>query len=325
MDFLLNTLLSGILYDCMKEGVAVTYQKIFGNFIGYKMDHNNPIYVQFLDELREINKNNYGPAKEEAVNNLIREDKYCNVFVHELYSTNFAKRLDYVLYLINQEERMFGEVNLEYLGEFLGFISVNELKKYYLHEEEPEYRFIEAIAKKIGVNTEWLKRGTDLYPFKSSLPGIDYAERVLQYAQEGTFIFAIRDVDKRKEIAIIIRVNDIKYEIFSKGFVFHSDVGATGMNQLCSTYMFLKKISLEKECDLLNVHLVPTDIFEELIMGKCYPGIVYNYSAKNKSNILVDFIDIKSTYRTQENYLGWYGEDFVKCQQLITKKLGIDM
>lgn len=71
MDFLLNTLLSGILYDCMKEGMAVTYQKIFGNFIGCKMDHNNPIYVQFLDELREINKNNYGLAKEEAVNNLV--------------------------------------------------------------------------------------------------------------------------------------------------------------------------------------------------------------------------------------------------------------
>lgn len=56
-------------------------------------------------------------------------------FEQELYNTEFAKRLDYIISLINQANTYGNKINLESLAESLAFPSVNELKCYYIKPE----------------------------------------------------------------------------------------------------------------------------------------------------------------------------------------------
>mgnify|MGYP000581007539 FL=1 len=151
--------------------------------------------------------------------------------------------------------------------------------------------------------------------------GEDYAERILKNEIEGQYVFAIKECRKRREILVMKKVNSIKYVVFPKPIVFHSEVGATGMSQLCSTYRFLVEISQQDETCLNHVHFVPDDIFQKLTEGAVYPGIVNNYSAQQRINILYDFIDISVTLRSRMDYKAIYGEEFFETQELVKQRL----
>ena len=316
MDFLTSTIISGIIYDLIKKGMELSYQGVFGGFWGNKMRLNYPIYGEFLDE---INKKKTIMEKEETVNKLLKSEPMASTFEKDLYNTEFAKRLDYIISLINQEKTFARKINLDFLAEWLGFQSVNELKCYYIENIEPDFKFIENIANKIGVNSTWLKTGINATPFQSSIYGEDYAERILKNEIEGEYIFAIKDCQRRKEIIVMKRVNSIKYLVFQKPIVFHSDVGGTGMSQLCSTYRFLNELSRKDGMCLNNVHFVPEKVFEKLIEGTVYPGIVNNYSAKQKINILYDFIEINAMPTRREEYRMQYGDEFFESQEIVKK------
>ena len=250
---------------------------------------NYHIYEEFLDE---INKKKTIMEKEETVNKLLKSEPIALTFEKDLYNTEFAKRLDYIISLINQEKTFNRKINLDFLAEWLGFQSVNELKCYYIENIEPDFKFIESIANKIGVNSAWFKTGINATPFQSSTYE-DYAEKILESEIEGEYIFAIKDCQRCRKILVMKRVNNIKYLVFQRPIVFHSDVGRTGMSRLCSTYRFLDELSKKDGTCLNNVYFIPEEVFEKLIEGTVYPGIVNNYSAKQKINILYDFIEIK--------------------------------
>lgn len=310
---LVNSILSNLICDLLKEKVKLTYQDIFGNFYGKEMKSNNIIYTNFLVM---INEKNGTIEKEKTIEKLLQSEETTAIFERELYNTDFAKRLDYIICLINQKESLGEKINIDYLGEWLGFKSVNELKKYYLYDAEPDYDFIDNIADRLGINKKWLKHGVNAEPFQSMLPRIYDTKELLYYNRDAQFVFAIKDCDDRQEILVIKRTNELKYEVFPRPIVFHSKIGATGEYELYSTYCFLKQLSSNGSTDLFSVHFVPEKIFYNLIAGKCYPGIVINYSAQHKSNILSDFLDIDHRYSV-DNYVGWYGEDFVKKQKLV--------
>mgnify|MGYP000168603604 CR=1 FL=1 len=51
---------------------------------------------------------------------------------------------------------------------------------------------------------------------------------------EGKYTFVIKDFTQRPEILLLKRVNDIKYVLFQKPFVFNSNVGSAGSEELWS-------------------------------------------------------------------------------------------
>ncbi|MDO4444907.1 MAG: hypothetical protein Q4C97_05145 [Bacillota bacterium] len=316
MDFLTSTIISGIIYDLIKKGIELSYQRVFGDFWGNNMRLNDPIYGEFLDE---INSKKTIIEKEKTVNKLLESEPMASTFEKNLYNTEFAKRLDYIISLINQEKTFNRKVNLEFLAEWLDFQSVNVLKCYYIKNIEPDFQFIENIANKMGVNSVWLKTGINATPFQSSVSGEDYAERILKNEIEGKYIFAIKDCQRRREILVMKRINDIKYLVFQRPIVFHSDVGGTGRSQLCSTYRFLNELFREDSSCLNNVHFIPEEVFEKLIEGTVYPGIVNNYSVKQKSNILYDFIEINAIPTRREEYRDQYGDEFWESQEIVKK------
>lgn len=318
MEFITSTIVSGIIYDLMKKGIELSYQRVFGNFWGNKMISHNTLYKEFLDE---INQKKTIAEKEETIDELLNSEPMVSVFENELYNTDFAKRLDYIITLINQEKTYNRKINIDFLAEWLGFSSVNELKCYYIGHTEPDFKFIEYVANKVGVNATWFKTGINATPFQSIVRGEDYAERILKNEIEGQYVFAIKECRKRREILVMKKVNSIKYVVFPKPIVFHSEVGATGLSQLCSTYRFLVEISQQDETCLNHVHFVPDDIFQKLTEGAVYPGIVNNYSAQQRINILYDFIDISVTLRSRMDYKAIYGEEFFETQELVKQRL----
>lgn len=288
---------------------------MFGGFWRNKMRLNYHIYEEFLDE---INKKKTIMEKEETVNKLLKSEPIALTFEKDLYNTEFAKRLDYIISLINQEKTFNRKINLDFLAEWLGFQSVNELKCYYIENIEPDFKFIESIANKIGVNSAWFKTGINATPFQSSTYE-DYAEKILESEIEGGYIFAIKDCQRCRKILVMKRVNNIKYLVFQRPIVFHSDVGRTGMSRLCSTYRFLDELSKKDGTCLNNVYFIPEEVFEKLIEGTVYPGIVNNYSAKQKINILYDFIEINAIPTRREEYRIQYGDEFFESQEIVKK------
>ena len=92
------------------------------------MEQNTGICNEFLSE---INREDDLSRKKEVIKEVLTEKKqYVYIFERDLYNTNFAKRLDYIMYIINHTKKHEKIINLEYLGEFLGHDSVNELMKY---------------------------------------------------------------------------------------------------------------------------------------------------------------------------------------------------
>lgn len=229
MEFLANTIISGIIYDLLKKGMKLSYQEVFGRFFGEQMRFNASVYNEFLDE---INQKRTLQEKEEIVNKRLGSGTLA--FEQELYNTEFAKRLDYIILLINQANAYGNKINLEFLAESLAFPSVNELKCYYIKNKEPDFVFIEELADKLGVNATWLKTGINATPFLSTIRREDCEQQLLKNEIEGKYTFVIKDFTQRPEILLLKRVNDIKYVLFQKPFVFNSNVGSAGSEELWS-------------------------------------------------------------------------------------------
>lgn len=183
--------------------------------------------------------------KEEIVNKRLGSGTLA--FEQELYNTEFAKRLDYIISLINQANTYGNKINLESLAESLAFPSVNELKCYYIKNKEPDFVFIEKLADKLGVNVTWLKTGINATPF-------------------------------------------------------------------------LSKLYRRNELSLSDVYFVPEDIFNKMEEGTVYPGIMRNYSAGQRREVLYDFIDIEHSFWTMEECKAIYGEGFLKIQEIVKRK-----
>ena len=118
------------------------------------------------------------------------------------------------------------------------------------------------------------------------------------------------------EILVIKEIDKLKYEDFPRPLVFHSQVGSEGRRQLYATYNFLKKVYIENQFCLNFVYFAPENVFNDLIEGKCYPGIVSEYSSDNKTWILFDFVESDRGESTK--YLSdLYGDEFVAAKNII--------
>lgn len=322
LDSITSSILSSIIYDLLKVGGKLTFHSVFGGFYGNRMSQNSNVYNDFLEK---VNKEEDIIGKKKIVQDVLKDKNlYVEIFNQDLYNTNFAKRLDYIMCVMNKARIGGRKVNLEYLGEFLGFDSVNELKKYYKYEEEPTYVFCEKVADKLGIDAEWLKSG-DIGEriFNPNLPRIYDAEQILfeSDSKEFEFYFIIKNDVENREIIIVRRYNELKFEYYPCPIVFNSRVGATGARYLLSLYYFLKTINSNQNNEILNVHMVPEDIFYRILEGKEYCGIMEQYGPDNKITIFDDFLDVYHQYHYSEIYGDRYGEDFVRMQKIVRHKL----
>lgn len=314
MEFIVSSILGGILYDLIKDGTQLTIRNVFGNF--NLNDSEDKVCKDFISEVNQINGTN--DKKDFCKKILSEENRYTKLFENNLYKTNFAKRLDYIIFLMNDAGYYMEKYNIEKLGERLGFKSVNDLKKYYLYSEEPDYVFIEKVAKKLGVNVEWMKNGEG-EPYKSILPDLYRANEILRetiFSDIEEFIFVMDDAKYRRNLGVILKLNGLKYNYYPYTFVFHADVGGGGSAELLSVYLFLKELNNQRKMPS-GVYKIAKEEFDKFFSGKVYPGSIKKYSMKENGYLLDDFISLYNSEEKKESYCKYYGKVFVDCQTLI--------
>lgn len=314
MEFLASAIIGGIIYGLVKKGVRLSVDNIFGSLYSFNYDEN--VYYEFVDAINQIKDDN---GKIQYVNQILSEgNKYTNTFENDIYKTNFAKRLDYSFSLINESRHSNKPVNIEQLGEMLGLNSVNDIKVFYTKEEEPEYKFIELVSEKLGINVEWMKYGHGNI-FESNLERVHRADEIKKldsFKKAKDFIFVIKDVIYRKEIGIICKYGDFNYSYYPYTYPFHNHVGGEGSWQLLSLYRFLK--FLQDEWRLPSgAYKISENKFNDLFDGNIYPGSVRQEPNSYQSFILDDFINLYSSEIKREEYLNMYGAEFVECQNII--------
>lgn len=318
MNFLASAVLSGILYDLIKSGVTnLSAGKVFGSMYYSNIDESKG--QRFLDEINC--REDISDKIEYTKNTLTTENEYTTMFERELYKTNFAKRLDYALSLINDTDYFSRKYNVESLGEFLGLQSVNELKKCYITDEEPTYEFMDMVANKLGINPRWMKSGQGNI-FETQLRRLYRGTELFDekdYGEIQEFIFAMHDDTNERQIVLIRKMNELKYEFYPKPFVFYYTRSGSGGSELYSVYKMLKKLNSENKMPL-GVYLLDKEKYYALLRGEIYPG-----SIKKEETIgclLDDFISIRDGRR--EKFEQWYGRTFVEAQEYIIERMKDD-
>lgn len=318
MDFITSSIIGGIVYDLIKDSIKLTITNVFGEFNSINLDKS--ICEEFIEEINNIEDEK---SKIEYYSRLLNEEnQYTIMFEENLYKTNFAKRLDYIISLINDSGYFEEKINTEKLGKMLGFSSVNDLKKYYLLTEEPSYEFIENLAVQLGVNVEWFQCGQK-EPFESELPYIYSANQILtqkEFNDVEEFIFVIDDGTDERNLGVILKFGKLRYSYYPHKFIFHANVGASGASELFSVYTFLKALN-EKGKMPAGVYKVDEVQFLELFNGKIYPGSIQKYNKKCCQYLLDDFISLYSSEEGREKHLNLYGKVFVNCQEIIKQRL----
>lgn len=217
---------------------------------------------------------------------LSNDSKLVQRIESEVYPTNFAKRLDYILLLINRSGPSFPKYNIEKLAYEIGFESVNDIKKYYTSHEEPSFSFISRISDYCGINPEWMRSGDiDEPPFISKLPKEEFGYEIIstkEYMEADRVFIVMKDVEYDRTIAIIIRMNKIKYECFPKELILYDSGSCGGQERLYSTYLMLKEMSKQSRLPE-TTYLISEEEFYQLLKGKLYPGAVLQ--GKNESNL----------------------------------------
>lgn len=310
MDFIMSSIISGIIYDVISKGVKVTFANVFGNF-------NSSVGIEDVrDLLSEINSNVKNIQSEKDVEKIVESKfEYMDVIAQMSYNTEFAKRLDYVMCIMNVAIDKENKLNIDSLSKWLGFNSSNEIKKYYTGTEEPEFEFERMIADKIGVNVEWLQTGNGS-PFKSILPSENRAYHILKQSNLDNIKEFLFLSNKRRELIIVEKIDKYKYVYIPHRFVFNSCVGGDGSSELYSLYFVIKELK-KLGCRVnASTYEISDDEYEEVFHGEHYP-LEYIRKGKYVQFIIDDFIDLYNNDEQKERYISYYGKDFVVVQDIV--------
>ncbi len=186
---------------------------------------------------------------------------------------------------------------------------------------EPSFGVLEAFAKLTGVNSGWLKFGTqqpfwseewnDLYP-DCCLP------RIRELLPRQTFI--IRCKDKAGRSGFLLQLDELRFVVFLLTWHISGEVGGTGQNQLVSFYRAMKMLSAGtgREYGYRCGQILDQIAFDRLLAGTVYPGSVIQ---PGNNPWWEDFIDLEHKHFGAEHYGERYGPEFLEAQKIVRWRL----
>ena len=318
MEYLASKIIETVVNELIKKGTELTLDNVFRSY-KVSSNANRDIYLQFIDSINSID--NITNKLDEVKKLLSTSKEYSSLFEEDLYPTQFSKRLDFVIYKMNECSFWREQINVESLGEYLGFASVNPLKQYYTDYKEPDYAFIEKIADKLGVDREWLKNGNE-EPFKSSLTNHDRMSGILNDESFGKIeqFFFVMDTGKNRKIGVILKYDKFRYSYYPKTYPFHASIGGVSKSMLVSVYNFLRQINQKGKMPS-GIYALSEEEFSEFFTGKVYGGKIETYT--EQTHFLDDFIRLYKSEEEKSNYEHWHGKNFVDCQDIIKSELNL--
>lgn len=307
--FLLSTIISGILYDVIKNK-TISIKDCLKEFFHTDDD--------IEDIAADINaKLQYVRQYQEIFNYIINSQELLDFAKNnDPYKTEFSKRLDYILTMVNMSNAFHGKkYDGQRLARDMGLNSYNEIKKYYIENEEPDFTFIDRVAEFIGCNKEWLATGEG-EPFKSD---IEYefnpyalSSYIDEIIDEVIVLYVLISDEADPNLTFVFKFNDLKYKSYPSYYPLSGCIGASGKRQIFNLYRLMKEIPRSQ---IIRTIKIEKEVMDDIILGKKYPGVVTDNKYKNMPCYWDDFKDF--AFRTPKEYQQWYGEEFVICQNIV--------
>lgn len=308
-----ESIMSGIIANIICE---IGKGLMFGDV---KIPYNYTLDRESFENFRELVKKNEVDTKDpkEVQNFVTNNINTLNIN----YKTEFAMRLDYAISTMNVNRYKDSIITIAKLCEDMGETSINTIKKYYFETSEPEFDFIERVAKRIGINADWLK-GKGKQPFY--IENEDKIE-IQKFVESDDYNFK----NYNGGLNIIINCNGeecgeqndtviIQKKDFYKYFIWYNytqpfelcnpcpgDSNYSGNKstiQFCRLLYNLKqkqwewgsgyKSSWVKDSSFQDyVYFVPNEVFNDLINGIIYPESILNQIKCEKGYMMYYLFD----------------------------------
>lgn len=280
MEGILIAVVSGLILEGVKSSKVTNNSELIQQYLEYTTDKEmkrEEIHREILKKL-DTSKKTF-----DQLYKSVQEDSHFVELISQNinYKTKFAMRLDYVMTLINAYPDFNENVNLEILAEYLGFDSVNILKKYYTSDKEPTFAFISSVAKKLGLNEEWLKNGKNK-PFQVELKShcaMGCIDEVIALKPEK-IIFCLSE---KSHMGIALKCSEFRYMYCNNTWHFNKNVGAGGMGRILSIYRFIKRLEAEKMLNKCDVRYLSDELFEKVFCGEAPASSAFS-NGKRKFN-----------------------------------------
>lgn len=287
--------------------------------------------MSFLKKIIQKSRNVVGDVLQncEVTKNVIENqniivneaDKIHNTNENQTERSEFSYKLDYIIDCINKCD-FFGapRVDKKYIAKFCELPSVNDILIYYRTWQEPDERIIDQVADHLGVNRDWLKFDENrALPFEATNNRIHIPVDILKLKDSDIverYIFAIKDKHNRREIIVIRKFNELKYDFFPIGYIFY-DAGSHGASasNLFQTYFFLRTLYRKELTSLDEAYFVEEEEFYDLLKGKIYPASII--STKRRTDILEEFIDLSDDESRKFRCCSNFGKEFIDAQELV--------
>lgn len=308
MSEIVIQLLVSMAANALTDGAKLSFRRLIPEYAQQTINKDKvDELIHKLDSIENLSQ------KIEALSKMLRDDDILlQDLSSSLYKTEFAKRLDYIMMLMNKS-RKNSIVNVFTLGQYLGHDSANELLQYYKFDNEPDFSYSTLIANKLGVFPDWLISGRKA-PFLSIHDDIWSVNDLLckpEFNDINEYIFFVKRCEdvRNRELGIIIKYNSIKYTYYPTILPFSSNVGATGAHRLRSLCVLMDKLT-QNTTKEYSAYYVDEGYFYDILEGKEYPGSI---TIKEKKLWLVqDFAKSNHYYQNDDYYIEAYGEDFLE-------------
>lgn len=268
----------------------------------------------------KIKGNNNQIALKGNINNIIipiyKQEKNA---IQKIETKNiFSTKILELIHEINKYDQNFG---LETLAFILKLNSVSELTMYFNTKNEPSYSFLDTIAEKIFISKNWLKfsRG-NIFDGESikTFWITDLYEILKQMNFENIYI--LLNDSPNQELLILIEKEKYIYQKYYKTISVHPNIGNEGKTILYKFYLFMKKINSDSDLYLKTTeYILPENIFKSILCGELYPGAIFR-EKECTIHFCEDLLDLNHKYFTKEEYINMYGENFIKCQEIIIER-----
>lgn len=130
------------------------------------------------------------------------------------------------------------------------------------------------------------------------------------------------EVLKRKEFIFVKQhyldeSKRYKYTTYVKSVPLNNEIGYGGLSVLKDAFKILEKIKLYKPDDLEMICELSNDEYENLRLGKIYPGKILNYKVNPATFLLDDFIN--PTNVTDDDFIKFYGSEIFELRNRLYK------
>lgn len=157
------------------------------------------------------------------------------------------------------------------------------------NSDSPPAKLLEDIANILGVNSNWLTEGEG-QPFARKEFNLTYPDEILSIIDElnPIKIYFVLATTKRKEFAIIIQVLEYKFITFTHDEWFlNTTANDQAPKHVKSLLRFIEKLP-KKQRYLSTGKLVDEDLFNQLVQGSIYSGVVQNQKTSYWQDNILD-------------------------------------